>query len=101
MAQRNPATMPGTVKDSSGAVVPKATVTAKHLSSAAVRTMTTAASGDYVMADMDVGHYRCQSQRANDPPPRAGYIQPYRPVLLWGRIGQYECGGQPTTMPFR
>lgn len=56
-AQRNLATLVGTVKDSSGAVVPGATVTTKNLGTAAERTMTTDASGDYVMADMDVGHY--------------------------------------------
>jgi hypothetical protein len=56
-AQRNLATLLGTVKDSTGAVVPKATVTARNLGTDAVRTMTTDASGDYVMADMDVGHY--------------------------------------------
>ena len=56
-AQRNLATLLGTVKDSSNAVVPSATVTAKNLGTSAVRTTTTDASGDYVMADMDVGHY--------------------------------------------
>jgi Carboxypeptidase regulatory-like domain len=56
-AQRNLATLVGTVKDSSGAVVPNATVTAKNLGTAAVRTQSTGASGDYTFTDLDVGHY--------------------------------------------
>lgn len=56
-AQRNLATLVGTVKDSSGAVVPHATVTVKNLGTAAARTVTTDASGDYALPDLEVGHY--------------------------------------------
>jgi hypothetical protein len=57
LAQRNLASLVGTVKDSSGAVVPHATVTAKNLGTDAVRTMNSDASGDYALPDLDVGHY--------------------------------------------
>jgi hypothetical protein len=57
LGQRNLATLVGTVKDTSGAVVPGATVTAKNRGTEAVRTMVTDPSGEYAFTDLDVGHY--------------------------------------------
>jgi hypothetical protein len=56
-AQRNLATLVGTVKDSSGAVLPRALVTARNLGTGVVRSITTDDTGDYSLVDLDVGHY--------------------------------------------
>jgi len=50
-------TILGTVHDTSGAVVPDATVTLTNTGTAAVRTATSSASGDFVFNNIDVGTY--------------------------------------------
>ncbi len=57
LAQLNLATLVGTVKDTSGAVVPNATVTLKNLGTGAVRILKTDSSGDYTIPNLDVAHY--------------------------------------------
>lgn len=56
-AQRNLATLVGTVKDASGAVVPGATVTARNVGTDATKTVRAGANGDYAFSDLDVGRY--------------------------------------------
>lgn len=38
-------------------------------------------------------HHLLQGQSVNDPLPGAGEIQPRRPLVQWGHIGQYQYGG--------
>jgi hypothetical protein len=38
-------------------------------------------------------HHLEQGESVNDPPPGGGSIQPRRPLIQWGRIGQYQYGG--------
>ncbi len=56
-AQIDTATLLGTVRDSSGAVIPGATVTAKNLGTGIVRSVTTDPWGDYTLSDLQVGRY--------------------------------------------
>jgi hypothetical protein len=56
-AQISQATLEGTVKDNSGAVVPGASVTLKNKGTAAVRTTTTDASGDYSIPNAAPAEY--------------------------------------------
>ncbi|MGH9328565.1 MAG: carboxypeptidase regulatory-like domain-containing protein [Terriglobia bacterium] len=56
-AQVNLATVVGTVKDTSGAVVPNAKVTVKNQGTGIERTTSTSASGDYTITNLPVGHY--------------------------------------------
>ncbi len=57
LAQSTFGTILGTVRDTSGAVVPGATVTLTNTGTTAVRTATSNASGDYVFNNIDVGTY--------------------------------------------
>jgi len=56
-AQQNTADIVGTVTDSSGAVVPGATVTALNAGTNVSHTATTSGSGDYIFAGLQVGSY--------------------------------------------
>jgi len=56
-AQISQATLEGTVKDNSGAVVPGASVTLKNKGTAAVRTTATDASGQYSIVNVDPAEY--------------------------------------------
>ena len=56
-AQLNLATVLGTIKDTSGAVVPNATVTIRNLGTGLERPVTTDSSGDYTITNLAVGHY--------------------------------------------
>ena len=38
-------------------------------------------------------HHQLTSQSVNNPPPGTGNIQPRRPLVEWGTIGQYQYGG--------
>jgi hypothetical protein len=56
-AQLPTATILGTVKDTTGAVVPQATVTAKNLDTGTSRTVTTEGDGSYRLSALPVGNY--------------------------------------------
>jgi len=56
-AQTDRATLTGTVHDSSGAVVPGATVKAVHVATNFERTVTTSDDGDYTIPQLPVGAY--------------------------------------------
>ncbi|MGH9470797.1 MAG: carboxypeptidase regulatory-like domain-containing protein, partial [Terriglobia bacterium] len=38
-------------------------------------------------------HHLMQGQSVNNPPPGTGQIQPRRPLVEWGAVGQYQYGG--------
>ena len=57
LGQVNTATLLGTVKDSTGAAVPNAPVTAKSVETSQERTVPTDASGNYTITNLQVGHY--------------------------------------------
>src|SRR6266700_5526070 len=57
LAQKDSATLLGTVRDASGAVVPKARVTARSLSTNVAVTTSTNQDGDYVLTPLHVGVY--------------------------------------------
>lgn len=52
----------GTVKDSTGAILPKATITATNIATGLVRTATTGDSGDYSIGLLPVGEYRVTAE---------------------------------------
>src|SRR5437879_4951864 len=56
-AQISQATLEGTVKDNSGAVIPGASVTLKNKGTAAVRTAATDQSGQYSVLNLDPAEY--------------------------------------------
>jgi len=53
----------GTVKDSSGAAVPGATVTARNTDTGATRTVTTDNDGSYRLAALPTGHYELRTEK--------------------------------------
>lgn len=57
LAQSTFGTLEGTVTDTSGAVVPNATVTITNTDENTSRTVTTDASGNYTAVDLKAGHY--------------------------------------------
>src|SRR5438876_6417693 len=57
LAQGSTAAISGVVRDATGAVVPGATVTAKHIESGLTRTVGTNENGDYKMQSLPVGPY--------------------------------------------
>jgi Carboxypeptidase regulatory-like domain len=65
LAQRTTATIRGTVTDSSGAVVPGATVTLKGTDTGLTRTATTNESGVYSFTDLPVGRYSVDASLTN------------------------------------
>ena len=60
VAQLPVATILGVVKDSSGAVVPEATITAKNLETGLTRTAASGADGSYRVPALPVGAYEVQ-----------------------------------------
>lgn len=58
------ASITGTVKDSSGAIVPGATVSVKHLETGLTRAVATEASGSYSVSSLPVGQYEVSAERA-------------------------------------
>src|SRR5688572_5566849 len=56
-AQQMTATMAGSVRDTSGAIVPEATVTLKHVETGTTRTAVTNERGLYRMPALQVGQY--------------------------------------------
>jgi outer membrane receptor protein involved in Fe transport len=59
-AQQITGNIRGTIIDPSGAVVQAATVTAKHLETGLMRSTVTDRSGNYVLVELPVGHYRLE-----------------------------------------
>ena len=57
------ASMTGTVRDATGAVVPEAAVTIKHLESGLARTAETDASGSYSVPSLPVGQYEMTAEK--------------------------------------
>src|SRR5580658_10378009 len=64
LAQTVNASLGGTVTDSSGALIPKATVTATGLETGVVTKATTNASGDYDFPSLQEGNYRVSAEIA-------------------------------------
>ncbi len=58
VAQVSTATLLGTVKDGSGAAIPGATVTVKNIATGQERTISTDASGNYTIPNLQVAHYQ-------------------------------------------
>ena len=56
------ATLLGTVTDPSGAALPNVTVTVTSAESNAVRKIQTNTAGQYVAADLNIGHYRVKAE---------------------------------------
>ena len=57
LAQRSTASVNGTVKDPSGAVIPGATVTLTNTDTSLKKTATTNTTGEYVLLDIPPGRY--------------------------------------------
>ncbi len=64
-AQSNAADLQGTVKDSTGAVVPNATVTARNIATSVSRTATTNEEGLYRLINLPPGAYEVKVEAAN------------------------------------
>lgn len=62
VAQTSRATILGTVKDETGAVLPGVTITARHVRTDFVRTAITSNSGDYVVPELPVGEYEVSAE---------------------------------------
>src|SRR5580765_9111009 len=58
------ATIVGTVTDPSGAVMPNVNVTATNAATGWTRTFPTNDSGQYVMPDIQIGHYNVRAESA-------------------------------------
>src|SRR5690242_3541439 len=56
-AQKYTGTILGTVKDSSGAMMPNVTVTARNVATGTARTATTTGQGDFTITDLTAGVY--------------------------------------------
>ena len=56
------ATLVGTVTDPSGAAVPNAVITITNLESGVTRTVQTSDGGQYVIPDLNIGHYSVKAQ---------------------------------------
>src|SRR5580698_6686498 len=52
----------GTVSDPSGAIIPAATVTAKHVETRLKRVAITDRQGEYVLVELPIGHYQLEIQ---------------------------------------
>jgi hypothetical protein len=61
-AQRTTATIRGTIRDASKAVVPGATVTATHQDTGLTRTSVSNAEGAYSLSDLPIGRYRVTAE---------------------------------------
>jgi len=64
VAQLPTATILGVVKDSSGAVVPNAKLTARNVETGQTRTTTAAADGSYRFPALPVGAYEVRAENA-------------------------------------
>src|SRR5947208_407324 len=62
LAQSNTARLVGTVKDTSGAVLPGASIQASNLETGLNRTVTTNELGDYVITNLPVGTYEVMAE---------------------------------------
>src|SRR5690349_15735957 len=62
LAQLPTATVLGTVKDASGAVVPNATLTARNVATGQTRTAVTEANGGYRLSALPVGTYEIRAE---------------------------------------
>ena len=62
-AQRTTATLRGTVVDSSKAVIPYVTVTARNEETGLTRITPTNDSGTYALPDLPIGRYRVNAER--------------------------------------
>ena len=58
------ASLTGTVKDASGAVIPDATVTVKHVETGLTRTTQTDAGGNYSILSLPVGEYEVTTEKS-------------------------------------
>jgi hypothetical protein len=61
-AQAQEATIVGTVTDPSGAAVPNAAITVTNIDTGVVSHLTTSTGGDYVAADVHIGHYTVRAE---------------------------------------
>src|ERR1700722_6910128 len=61
-AQLPTATILGTVKDASGAVVPGANVTARNIDTGSTRAVPTEGDGSYRFSAMPIGHYEVRAE---------------------------------------
>jgi hypothetical protein len=61
LAQETTATVSGTVKDESGAVVPGVTITVKNVATGVARTVTTEAEGRYTVPQLPPGNYQLEA----------------------------------------
>src|SRR5579872_1156206 len=64
MAQLPTATILGTVKDSSGAVVPGVTLTARNVETGQARTAVSGGDGSYRLPALPVGNYEVRAEHA-------------------------------------
>src|SRR5437867_4671854 len=64
LAQNTTATMFGVVRDSSGAVIPQAQLTARNVSTAFARNATSDDTGAYLISNLPVGQYSLQAEKA-------------------------------------
>src|SRR3954467_1865277 len=62
LAQKITGDIAGDVTDSSGAVVPNATVTAVSAATGLTRTVTTSGSGSYRLPELPIGSYKVSSE---------------------------------------
>ena len=61
-ASAQTATVVGTITDPSGSVVPNVTVTATHVETGQVRTTKASDAGQYLFADLPIGHYSIKAE---------------------------------------
>ncbi len=62
-AQASTASMTGTVRDASGAIVPGAAISAKHVDTGLTRTAQSDAAGNYTLVSIPVGEYEVTAER--------------------------------------
>lgn len=67
-AQRATASINGTVKDASGAVIPGATITLTNIDTSVERTVTSNPTGEYVILDIPPGRYTIQGTKEGFSP---------------------------------
>jgi Carboxypeptidase regulatory-like domain/TonB dependent receptor len=95
-SQAETGTISGTVSDSTGAVIPGATVTAKSVSTGAERSVMSKADGSYVMVDLLPGFYDVTATSGNFAPFKARVE-----VTVGGKVtvdAQLAISGQTTTV---
>src|ERR1044072_2120426 len=63
-AQFDSATVLGTVKDSSGAVIPAATVTLKNIETGSTASAPTDENGDFQFTNVKIGNYRVSAEKS-------------------------------------